>query len=161
MSINAWEHALKCLPESASECTPVELRLKDQCHKGLEAVFRDKAKAIEDGKSGKNVASIPHSVTANGDMPWQRALSMLNEMKHSSVRTLVFHFCQSNAKSAAPFHTYQGWVILNAYRVRIQSCAKLMERCQLTSGISRISPRVLQRCRLLKLPMIASREPQT
>lgn len=96
-STNAWERALKCLPEDASECTSVELRLKEQCRTALKAVTREKEQAVRDGEAGKNVASVPMSVVDNGDMPWQRALSMVNEMQNSSVRAPVF--CCSNPKS--------------------------------------------------------------
>lgn len=91
-STNAWERALKCLPEDASECTSVELRLKEQCRTALKAVTREKEQAVRDGEAGKNVASVPMSVVDNGDMPWQRALLMVNEMQSSSVRAPVFQF---------------------------------------------------------------------
>ncbi|KAJ3527907.1 hypothetical protein NM688_g8062 [Phlebia brevispora] len=95
LSINAWESALKCLPEDATKCTPMEARLKEQCCDGLKTAKRDKKKISEDLEDGRNFVAV--SMTNASSLPWQRALSMANEMRNSS-----------------------GWVILNAYRVRIR-----------------------------------------
>ncbi|KAI0639883.1 TPR-like protein [Trametes polyzona] len=79
LSINAWKRALETLP--STDLTPQQQELKAQYTAGLEQAQTGQKKLDESTMESSGL----HVVPANGEMPWDRALRMEDELTAKNI----------------------------------------------------------------------------
>ncbi|KAI0323069.1 hypothetical protein OF83DRAFT_1048116 [Amylostereum chailletii] len=116
-SIASCKRALAALPE-ASAMTETERRLKAQCETGLKAVERDFESARWQERRGWEDGSRPVNFKPGGNLPWDRARSVLNQLQIDREKSAV---------SSA-------WVIATAFREFDQGTQGLKQMKRLKKG---------------------------
>ena len=113
-SMTAWRNALACLPRDESRCTATELKLKQQFLEGLKSAEKGEQEAGDTLRSHAQSQYPSAAITAEKEMPWHKAISMLENVdKDSSVSDARIVWTNTHK-----LYLLQAWVIADAYKVQ-------------------------------------------